>query len=80
MHNPLIKNLSELSINELEDKIIDLQRKYFLTHNPSVQAQISNFLEIYRDEARTRRALEAQKQKQMQGDDDNSLDNLINIS
>lgn len=80
MHNPLVKNLSELSISELEEKIVELQRKYFMSGNPSVQAQITNFLEIYKEEARTRRALEAQKQKQIQGDDNNSLDNLINVS
>lgn len=59
---------------------MDLQRKYFQTSNPNVQSQISNFLEIYKEEVKTRRALEAHKQKQMQDDNDNSLDNLIKVS
>ena len=79
MHNPLVNGLDQLSLNELEQKIIELQRKYFQSNNPSVQAQIVNFLEIYKDELNTKRALDAQRQKEQQ-DDDNSLDNLINIS
>jgi hypothetical protein len=79
MFNPLINDLSNLSTNELEEKIVELQRKYFQTGNPSVQAQLANFLDIYKDEIRTRRAIEAQRQKEQQ-DGDNSLDNLINIS
>jgi len=79
MHNPLVNGLDQLSLNELEQKIIELQRKYFQSNNPSVQAQIVNFLEIYKDELNTKRALDAQRQKEQQ-DDDNSLDNLINVS
>ena len=41
MLHPYVDNLDNLSINELEDKVIELQRKYFLTNNPSVQSQIS---------------------------------------
>jgi len=79
MHNPLVNGLDQLSLNELEQKIIELQRKYFQSNNPSVQAQIVNFLEIYKDELNTKRALDAQRQKEQQ-DDDNSLDNLIKVS
>ena len=79
MFNPLINDLSNLSTNELEGKIIELQRKYFQTTNPSVQAQLANFLDIYKEEIRTRRAIEAQRQKEQQ-DGENGLDNLINVS
>ncbi len=79
MLNPLVDSLTDLSINELEDKIVVLQRRYFMTANLGVQSQITNFLEIYKEELHTRRMIEYQRQK----DQDNSgsgLDNLINVS
>lgn len=79
MLNPLVDNLADLSINELEEKIIVLQRRYFMTQNPGVQSQIQNFLEIYKQELQTRRQIEAQRQKEQQNGD-NDLDNLINVS
>lgn len=79
MHNPLVNNLDNLSINELEQKIFELQRKYFQTHNPSVQLQITNFLEIYKNELHTRRAIETQRMRD-QENDNNSLDSLIKVS
>lgn len=63
MLNPLVDSLADLTINELEDKINILQRRYFMTSNPGVQHQISTFLEIYKEEARTRRAIEYERQK-----------------
>ena len=79
MINPLVDSLADLSVNELEDKIVVLQRRYFMTANLGVQSQITNFLEIYKEELHTRRMIEYQRQK----DQDNSgsgLDNLINVS
>ena len=73
--------MGDYNDNELEAKIIDLQRKYFQTHNTGLQMQIANTLEIFKDELRTRRAIAAQKQRQqMQENGDNDLDSLINIS
>jgi len=77
MFNPLVDNLSDLSTNELEVKIAELSRKYFQTGNQQVQHQISAILEMYKAEHQTRLAKEKQKSL---NDDDNSLDNLINIS
>ena len=79
MLNPLVDSLEDLSINELEEKIIVLQRRYFMTQNPGVQSQIQNFLEIYKQEVQTRRQIESQRQKEQQNGD-NDLDNLINVS
>ena len=79
MINPLIDSLDHFTLQELEDKIADLQRKYFLTRNPQVQVQITNVLDIYKLELQDRRIKELQRQ-QSQDNDDNSLDNLINIS
>ena len=79
MLNPLVDSLSDLTINELEEKIVVLQRRYFMTANPGVQSQIQNFLEIYKEELHTRRAIEANRQKEQQ-DGENGLDNLIKVS
>ena len=79
MINPLIDSLDHFTLQELEDKIADLQRKYFLTRNPQVQVQIANVLDIYKIEQQDRRIKELKRQ-QSQDNDENSLDNLINIS
>lgn len=79
MINPLVDSLSDLTVTQLEEKTIDLQRKYFMTNNPQVQEQISNILEIYQIEVQTRRAIEYQRQKDQQNGE-NDLDSLINVS
>ena len=79
MINPLVDSLADLSINELEEKIVVLQRRYFMTANPGVQHQISNFLEIYKQEVQTRRAIEYERQKN-QENGESGLDDLINVS
>ena len=79
MINPLVDSLANFTPQQLEEKVIDLQRKYFQTNNPGLQAQITNILDIYREELHVRRAIEYQRQK----DQDNGgkgLDSLINIS
>lgn len=79
MLNPLVDSLAGFTITELENKVVELQRKYFMTHNPQVQAQIANILQIYKEEAHTRRAIEYQRQKD-QENGGKGLDSLINIS
>ena len=79
MLNPLIGSLEQFSVSELEDKIVVLQRRYFMTGNPGVQQQIQNFLEIYQEEVQTRRAIEYNRQKNEQNGE-SGLDNLINVS
>lgn len=79
MFNPLVDSLADLSINELENKIVVLQRRYFMTNNPGVQHQISNFLEIYKQEVQDRRAIEYERQNN-QNNNESGLDSLINIS
>lgn len=77
MFNPLVDNFNDLSDSEIESKISELGRKYFQTHNPQVQQQIATILEMYKEEARARRAKQYLKS---QTDDDKGLDSLINIS
>lgn len=77
MFNPLVDNLDTLSEQELEQKTIELGRKFWQTQNPDVRMQIQTILDMYRLELESRRAKEKLK---TQENDNNSLDNLINIS
>ena len=77
MFNPLVHDLSDLSVQELEDKTIELSKKFWQTQNLDVRSQITAILDMYREELKARRAKEKIKS---QDNDDNSLDNLINIS
>jgi hypothetical protein len=79
MINPLIDNLDGFTLQELDQKVSDLQRKYFMTPNPQVQAQIANVLDIYRLEQQDRKVKEMMRQ-QNDENGENSLDKLINIS
>jgi|TARA_B110000858_G_scaffold164872_1_gene191187 hypothetical protein len=79
MINPLIDSLEHFTLRELEEKVTDLQRKYFMSANPQVQVQISNVLDIYKLELHDRRVKEFSRQNNSE-DGENSLDNLINIS
>ena len=77
MFNPLVHDLNKLSEQDLENKTIELSKKFWQTQNSDVRMQIQTILDMYRLELESRRA----KQKlQNQENDDNSLDNLINIS
>lgn len=78
--NPFVDDLSDISTNDLSDKINDLSKKYFMTTNPEVQNQIRVVLEMYRAEAITRQAKETLNQSSDNENGENSLDNLINIS
>ena len=79
MFNPLVDSFSELKDTEIENKIVELQRKYFQSgDNPQLQQQVQAILEMYKHEMQERRAKSLNKQNQQDGD--NSLDNLINIS
>jgi hypothetical protein len=76
MH-PLVDNLENIKDGEIENKINDLTRKYFMTRNPGVQAQIASLLNTYKEEINKRRSVEYEK---MMNNRDKGLDKLINIS
>jgi len=76
MH-PFASDLSQLKDGELEAKVQDLTRKYFISHNPEVRAQIVVFLDTYKEEMRARQAKLWQSQ---QAQLNNGLDKLINVN
>jgi len=77
MFNPLVDDFSALTDTEVEEKVVELGRKYWMSRNPDLQAQIATILEMYKEEARARRARAYQQSQQ---NDDSGLDNLININ
>jgi len=81
MVHPFLNDLTNLSESEIESKVIDLQKKYFQTNNIDLQTQIASVLDILKSEIQTRRAIEAQRQKeQIENNGEEGLDNLINVS
>jgi len=73
--NPLIDGFENLSIADIDQKIQELSKKYWQTHNPQTQQQIATVLEMYQHELQARQAREKLAQNQ-----DDDLDNLININ
>jgi hypothetical protein len=76
LFNQLIDSLSDLSVNELTNKIDELSRKYFMSSNPDIQLQIQLILEMYNSELTVRQSKDMKNIE----NGDKSLDNLINIS
>jgi len=76
MH-PLSGDLSEIKDQELETKIFDLSKKYFMTANVDVRNQIGMLLETYKEELSKRRRASLDK---MMSNRDKKLDNLVNIN
>jgi len=76
MH-PLVGNLSTVKDTELENKINELTRKYFMARDSNVQQQIAMVLDTYKAELDERRRREYEK---MMSNRDKGLDKLINVS
>jgi len=75
MH-PLAEDFSQLKDTEIETRVSELSKKYWQSSNPSIQNQISMFLDLYNEELRSRRAKMWQQQYQNR---DKGLDKLINV-
>ncbi len=76
MLHPFSEDTSNLSINQLYEKINDLTKKYFLSNNTEVKQQIQTFIDYYKQEIRVKEAAEKKKAEE-NGEID--LDKLINI-
>ena len=75
MFHPLEGDLSQLKDQEIENKLIELNKKYYAAARLGSQdllTQLSTFITIYREELNKRNA---QKLKQADGD----LGQLINV-
>ena len=78
MFNPLMDSFDNLTDSEMENKISELSRKYFISRNPQVQQQIAVILDMFKQELQSRRAKQRLSDQQQNGE--NGLDSLINIS
>lgn len=76
MH-PLAIDCSNLKDSEIESKIQELSKKYWMTRNPDIQRQVVSLLEHYKNEIAQRRAKYWQEQTEKR---DTDLDNLIKIN
>lgn len=80
MFHPLIDNCRALKDSELELKIIDLGKKYYIAARMgqgSAASQIAVALEMYKDEQRRR---QYEMSKSLLDNQDKSLDDLINVN
>ena len=76
MFHPFEGDLSELSDTELNNKLSELNRKYYTAARlgkNDLLTQLQTFVTIYRDET-TKRAISAKYEQ-----DDKDLDQLINV-
>ena len=76
MH-PLIQDFSEYKDSEIENKIGDLTRKYFQTHNVEIREQIVMMLDSFKEELGRRRQASLNK---MMENRDKSLDKLVKVN
>jgi hypothetical protein len=77
MFHPLETDLSTMKDQELEDKILELNKKYFTAYRlgkPELLTQITTFITIYKDEMSKR------TMKRLSGATDDDLDHLINVN
>jgi hypothetical protein len=77
MIHPLVQDLSSLKDNEIEEKILDLSKKYWITRNPEVQFQIRMLLDQFNEELKVRRNKALQQQYENRNQE---LDKLIKIN
>jgi hypothetical protein len=76
MIHPLEGDLSQLKDNEVEEKLYELNRKYFTAYRlgkPELLTQLAIFVTIYKEEMSRRYQLK------MKGQMDGDLDQLINV-
>ncbi len=76
MFHPLEQDLSRFKDSEIEERIIDLNKKYFAAARlgkPELLTQIYTFMKIYKEELGNRYA------EKLKGQLDNDLDQLINV-
>jgi len=76
MH-PLAGTFENLKDSEVEEKITDLTKKYFMTNNPEMKKQIASLLEDYKQEIGKRRQLQLNK---ILSKNEKSIDKLVKVS
>ncbi len=78
MIHPHENNMKDYTDTMLEQKLLKLNQMYFMTDNADMRHQMILLIDGYKLEIEDRRAAARLKQEQEQ--QDNSLDDLINVS
>jgi hypothetical protein len=78
MIHPHENNMKDYTDTMLEQKLLKLNQMYFMTDNQDMRQQMILLIDGYKLEIESRRAAARLKQEQEQ--QDNSLDDLINVS
>jgi hypothetical protein len=78
MIHPHENNMKDYTDTMLEQKLLKLNHMYFMTENQDMRQQMILLIDGYKLEIESRRAAARLKQEQEQ--QDNSLDDLINVS
>ena len=76
MIHPFEGDLSQMKDNEIEDRLMELNKKYYQAYRlgkPELLTQLSTFVTIYKEELQKRHAAK------MKGQLDGDLDQLINV-
>lgn len=76
MFHPLVNDLSNLKESEIEEKLIDLNKKYYAAArmgSRDLLTQLSTIITMYREELKLRYS------RKNQQDDDDDLGQLINV-
>jgi hypothetical protein len=76
MFHPLEGDLTQLKDNEIEEKLFELNKKYYQAYrlgNQDLLTQVAIFVNIYKDELNRRNAI------RLNGQLDGDLDQLINV-
>ena len=79
MIHPFEPDFTQLKDSDLEDKILELNKKYYQAYrlgNRDLLTQISTFVTIYKEEMGRRYA---EKTRNSRGQMDGDLDQLINV-
>lgn len=76
MFHPFEGDLSQLKDNEVEEKLYELNKKYYAAYrlgNQDLLTQVTTFVNIYKEELNHRNRLKLKQQL------DGDLDQLINV-
>lgn len=71
MFNPLLQSVTELTDPQLQERIRDVTRKYFLTSDQMIKDQLSDMLDLLVSE---------QNGRMSEAVDNNEFDNLISVN
>jgi len=77
MMHPLV-DVSSLTDKELDERIQNLSKKYFMPMSGDLKIQVANLIHLYKNEVNERR--NKVYETQIKNNKDKGLDNLVNVN